>query len=135
MRHVFFICACFLLAGIFTCKPAESALRVCNKTDHAASVAIGFFDGKDWSSQGWWTVAPAGCSELVGGSLNARYYYLYAIHQDVGGAWDGDRGFCTVGQQFRIPGRANCQGRSYERSPFFQIDTGDAPDWTENLED
>ena len=127
-----------LLAAAFlalAAAPADAHLRVCNKTEHAATVALGFFDGKTWSSQGWWTVPSSGCAELVKDALNARYYYLYAIHQEIGGTWDGDRSFCTVNAQFRIAGRADCQSRGYERSPFFQIDTGNSPDWTENLED
>ena len=135
MRHKLFFIVFLGLGLAAAAPPAHANLRICNKTAHAVSIALGFFDGREWSSQGWWTVSPSGCNELISGALNARYYYLYAIHQEVGGAWDGDRGFCTVSAQFRIAGRANCQGRGYERSPFFQVDTGQAPDWTENLED
>jgi uncharacterized membrane protein len=79
-----------LLAPLMLCTlgaTARATLNVCNKTAHAASVAVGFFNGKAWSSVGWWTVAAGGCESLIKEPLNARYYYLYAAQQDVGGAW------------------------------------------------
>lgn len=116
-------------------SPADAAFRVCNKSGHAAQVAIGFYDGKNWSSQGWWPTPAGQCSDLVTGPLKARFYYLYAIDEQSGGAWDGNRSFCVGDGQFVIPGRTNCVARGYERRTFFQVDTGDSIDWTENLAD
>jgi uncharacterized membrane protein len=115
--------------------PAEAALGVCNKTTHATDVALGFYDGKDWSSQGWWTIPAGACAQLMKETLPARYYYLYAVQHDVGGGWDGEHGFCVRGGQFQIPGHVNCAKRGFDRKGFFQVDTGNAPDWTENLAD
>ena len=120
---------------MLTPKPASAALLVCNKTDHPASVALGFVDGQGWKSAGWWKIAPGNCAQLISQPLNARYYYLYGVHQEVGGAWDGDRSFCVTTGQFTIHGRVNCEAQGYEARPFFQVDTGNAPNWTENLAD
>jgi uncharacterized membrane protein len=123
-----------LMAGTFP-APADASLNVCNKTAHPASVAVGFFNGKAWSSAGWWTVSAGGCESVIKEPLNARYYYLYATHLDVGGAWDGDRSFCVKPGRFAIEGRGECLEQGYEMRRFFEGDTGNSSDWTENLAD
>lgn len=127
----------FVPALILVClaSPAEAALGVCNKTTHATDVALGFYDGNDWSSQGWWTIPPGACTQLVKDRLPARYYYLYAVQHEVGGGWDGEHGFCVRGGQFQIQGHINCAKRGFDRKGFFQVDTGQSLDWTENLAD
>jgi uncharacterized membrane protein len=115
--------------------PAAAKFSVCNKTTHTASLAFGFFDGKNWGSAGWWTVAAGSCAALTEEPLSARFYYVYAEHQDVGGAWEGDRGFCVKQGRFAIATRTDCLAQGYEVKRFFQVDTGNATDWTENLAD
>jgi len=122
------------MAGTFPAS-ANAALTVCNKTAHPASVAVGFFSGKTWSSAGWWTVSAGGCEGVIKEPLNARYYYLYAAHLDVGGAWDGNRSFCVMSGRFAIQGRSDCLTQGYEMRRFFEVDTGNSSDWTENLAD
>jgi uncharacterized membrane protein len=126
------------LAGSFLVASAPSAaakLAVCNKTAHSASLALGFFDGKTWGSAGWWTVAAGNCTALIEEPLNGRYYYVYAEHHDVGGAWEGDRSFCVKPGRFAILSRTDCTAQGYEVKRFFQVDTGSSTDWTENLAD
>lgn len=124
------LAALLLLAG-----PARASFTVCNKSDHAAKVAIGRFDGRHWGSQGWWTIAPKKCAGLIAGPLDARYYYLYAT-DGATGAWDGSKNFCTAPSgAFAISGRANCAGRGYDRKGFFEVDTGQNPNWTQSLSD
>ncbi len=124
-----------LLGAFVAAPPAHAGFSVCNKTAHPASVALGYYDGADWSSAGWWNVVAGACAELVTTPLPARYYYLYAVHQDIGGAWDGDRSFCVANDSFRIKGRRECLAQGHEVRRFFQVDTGNSPDWTENLAD
>jgi uncharacterized membrane protein len=120
---------------VASAHPASAKFSVCNKTAHPATVALGFFTGKTWASSGWWAIPAGACTPLIGEPLIARYYYVYAEHQDVGGAWYGDRSFCVGTGNFTIQGRANCPAQGYEVRRFFQVDTGNAPDWTENLAD
>jgi uncharacterized membrane protein len=114
---------------------AAAGFHVCNQTAFAVNVALGFYDGEAWGSQGWWRVEGGGCTELVSEPLPARYYYLYATHEEVGGAWDGNRSFCVGSASFRISGRGDCLARGFDRKRFFQVDTRDAMDWTETLSD
>jgi uncharacterized membrane protein len=128
----------FLLAPVFLvllAQPAFAALNVCNKTARDARVAVGRFDGTQWMSEGWWTIAPQKCATVAPGRLKARYYYLYAV--DGGsGSWDGSRKFCVgTTDKWQSPGRADCAARGMDRKGFFAIDTGDRPDYTQTLSD
>lgn len=116
-------------------SPAAAKFSVCNRTAHPASVALGFFDGKFWTSVGWWTVAARDCAALINEPLNARYYYLYAEHEGVGGTWDGDRSFCVKQAPFNLQGRADCLAHGFDVKRFFQVDTGNSIDWIQNLAD
>lgn len=121
------------LVVVLTALPAEAAFKVCNKSDLAARVALGRFDGRQWASQGWWTVAPKTCAQLLTGPLQARYYYLYAS-DGAGGTWEGKTHFCTKPDaKFLAPGRNDCAGRGFDRRGFFEVDTGKSPEWTQTL--
>ena len=114
--------------------PAEARLAICNRSEHMTSVALGRFNGVDWMSEGWWKIAPNACADLIKAPLDARYYYLYATDGGAG-TWDGGKAFCTATRKFTIVGRGQCAGRGYDRKGFFQIDTGESPDWTQSLSD
>ena len=53
-----------------------------------------------------------------------------------GGEWKGKAFMCTRDREFRIEGRENCLVRGYDRTGFFEVDTGkDAKNWTVQLSD
>lgn len=112
---------------------AQADFRLCNQTSDWISVAIAYNDGVDWISEGWWNIKPAACNSLLQGSLAAEYYYLYAM--DVhGGEWKGKTYMCTSTQEFKIRGHKNCFARGYERTGFFEIDTGrNTKTWTTQI--
>jgi len=130
MRHI--LAALMLLA---LTASAQAHLALCNKTAHPTRVALGRFNGTDWGSEGWWTIAPGKCETLVPGALDARYYYLYA--SDGGsGSWDGTHGFCVAASdKFAIVGREDCSARGYERKGFYEVDTHEDTDVTKSLSD
>jgi uncharacterized membrane protein len=122
----------FLLAVI---GPAEARFAVCNKGAREAKVALGRFSGTRWISEGWWHVPAKKCADLIAAGLDARYYYLYAT-DGAQGTWDGSKNFCTgTSDRFSIVGRGGCVARGYDRRGFFEIDTGNRIDWTQNLSD
>jgi uncharacterized membrane protein len=122
------------LAFLSLALPAEASFSVCNRGAHAAKVAIGRFNGRAWESDGWWTIAPKACARLLIGPLEARFYYLYGSDGGIG-SWDGKHGFCVGTAKFAIVGRGACAARGYERKGFFEVDTGNAPDYTHKLSD
>ena len=48
---------------------AEAGLEICNNTSLEQTVAIGYKGDTDWTSEGWWNIAPGACSTLVDGDL------------------------------------------------------------------
>jgi uncharacterized membrane protein len=130
MRPIFLALAALVLAA----GPAAADMKVCNKTSKPAKVALGRFDGKQWTSQGWWTIAAKDCAKLISGPLDARFYYLYGT-DGASGTWDGGNGFCTTASdKFSIAGRGSCAQHGYDRKGFFEVDTGNNLSWTQALQ-
>jgi uncharacterized membrane protein len=52
------------------------------------------------------------------------------------GEWKGKAFMCTRDHEFRIVGREDCFVRGYDRTGFFEVDTGkEAKNWTVQLTD
>jgi uncharacterized membrane protein len=50
------------------------------------------------------------------------------------GSWDGRNGFCvSPAGTFTIKGRADYESHGYDRKGFFEVDTGQSPNYTQNL--
>jgi uncharacterized membrane protein len=123
----------FLALILLFTVPARADFILCNKANVPAKVAIGHYNGKDWESRGWWTIASQKCETLFIGKLNARYYYLYAT-DGASGTWNGGTYFCTASTpSFKIAGRGNCAAQGYDRKGFFVVDTGNSPEWKQWL--
>lgn len=122
------------LAGLaVTATPAQAELRICNETANLISVSLGYRADRGWMSEGWWQAPPGDCRTLYQGDLERRFYYLYAVDDVGGGAWDGDVFMCTRDETFTIFGVEDCLARGYERTGFFEIDTQNRTDWTLQL--
>jgi uncharacterized membrane protein len=130
MRRLFLAIA--MMCPVFLAGPAHAAFNVCNQTGLPARVALGRFDGTNWTSQGWWMIAPKSCAGLLTGPLQARYYYLYAT-DGAAGTWEGKTGFCVAPDSKFLTQRGSCAKRGLDRRGFFEIDTGRASDWTQTL--
>jgi uncharacterized membrane protein len=72
---------------------------------------------------------------LLRGALVARYYYIYAVDYDRGGEWSGKAYMCSREKEFTIRGTDNCLARGYDRTGFFEVDTGEQRSWTVQLTD
>ena len=117
----------------FMAAPAHADLKLCNKTESRAGVALGYKDKEGWATEGWWTVEPQKCVTLLKGPLIARYYYVFAIDYDKGGSWGGKSVMCTRDKVFTIRGIEDCEGRGYTKTGFFEVDTNEETDWTVSL--
>jgi uncharacterized membrane protein len=125
-----------LLAGpaaIVTAAEAHAELRLCNKTPSRVGIAIGYKGANNWVSEGWWNVEADTCQVVVDGPLPSRYYYLYALDYEDGGAWGGTAFMCTDEKEFTIEGTNDCVARGYERRGFVEVDTRDSTAWTIQL--
>jgi uncharacterized membrane protein len=123
------------LTAIALANAAAADLRICNVTSSRIGIAIGFQDAKGWATEGWWNVAAQTCETLLKGAVPSRFIYVYAVDYDRSGEWGGTNFMCTADKTFAIRDVKDCQKRGYKRTGFFEVDTGDAKDWTIRLTD
>jgi uncharacterized membrane protein len=114
--------------------PALADFQLCNTTSSRIGVAIGYKDADGaWATEGWWNLSARSCETLLKGTLVARYYYIYAVDYDHGGEWSGQALMCTRDKEFTIRGTEDCLARGFERTGFFEVDTGEQRGWTVQL--
>jgi uncharacterized membrane protein len=131
LRRVLFVA--FLL---LTPAPAYADFHICNNSGSRVGVAIGYKDADgQWTTEGWWNLSARSCETLLKGSLIARYYYIYAIDYDRGGEWAGQAFMCSREKEFTIRGTEDCLARGFDRTGFFEVDTGEQRAWTVQLTD
>jgi len=114
---------------------AAADFRLCNNTSSRVGIALGYKDAEGWTTEGWWNVSSRACETLLRGTLVARYYYIYAIDYDRGGEWSGQAFMCSRDKEFTIRGADNCLARGFDRTGFFEVDTGEQRAWTVQLTD
>lgn len=124
--------AAALLASL-AAAPAAADFRLCNNTSSRVGIALGYKDADGWTTEGWWNVSSRSCETLLRGTLVARYYYIYALDYDRGGEWSGQAFMCSRDKEFTIKGTENCLARGFDRTGFFEVDTGDQRAWTVQL--
>ena len=113
--------------------PASADFRLCNNTGSRVGIAVGYKDNDGWTTEGWWNLGARSCDTLLKGALVARFYYIYAIDYDRGGEWSGKAFMCTRDKEFTIRGIEDCLARGFDRTGFFEVDTGEQRSWTVQL--
>lgn len=113
--------------------PAAADFRLCNNTSSRVGIALGYKDNEGWVTEGWWNVSSHSCETLLRGTLVARYYYIYAIDYDRGGEWSGQAFMCSRDKEFTIKGTDDCLARGFDRTGYFEVDTGEQRAWTVQL--
>jgi uncharacterized membrane protein len=120
-------------AMALTAMPAAADFRICNVTKSRIGIALGYKDNDGWATEGWWNLPAGNCETLMRGTLAARFYYIYAIDYDRGGEWSGQAFMCTRDKEFTIRGTGDCLARGFDRTGFFEVDTGEQQTWTVQL--
>src|SRR3979490_3347927 len=124
------------LALAFLClwnSAAAADFRLGNNTSSRVGIALGYKDAEGWTTEGWWNVSSRACETLLRGTLVARFYYIYALDYDRGGEWSGQAFMCSRDKEFTIKGTENCLARGFDRTGFFEVDTGEQRAWTVQL--
>ena len=130
-----FCCDCCCSLALRLAGPAEAAFNVCNKTELADPGGAGPLRRHQLDQRRLVDdQRPQTCADLVTGPLQARYYYLYAS-DGAAGTWEGKTAFLRRARRpsFRAAGRGDCAKRGFDRRGFFEVDTGNKPDWTQTL--
>jgi uncharacterized membrane protein len=122
-----------MLAQFGSAAPAAADFRLCNNTSSRVGVAVGYKDAEGWTTEGWWNLPSRTCETVLKGNLVARYYYVYAVDYDHGGEWTGRAYMCTRDKEFTIRGIGDCLAHGYDRTGFFEVDTGEQRAWTVQL--
>jgi uncharacterized membrane protein len=114
---------------------AYADLKMCNSTASRVGIAIGYQDAKGWATEGWWNIGAQTCETLIRGAVPSRYLYVHAVDYDRSGEWTGATIMCTADRTFAIRDVKDCPKRGYKASGFYEVDTGDAKEWTIRLGD
>ena len=109
--------------GIVGGDGGYSGLRVCNETEEAQEVSVGYQGDEDWTSEGWWRLEPGECANTIDGPLKHQYYYYRS--EIAGGEFDGENyTFCTTPSAYTIVGDSDCESRGYELEKFREVNIG-----------
>lgn len=95
-----------------------AGLIVCNNTAQPSNIALGWKEGTDWVSKGWWEVQPRDCRLLIIGELRNKYYYYYAESKSGDLKWNDSKEahFCTTDDKFYYNSNSdNCVGENFRR--------------------
>jgi uncharacterized membrane protein len=123
----------FAAATMLAAEPAKADFRLCNNTSSRIGIAVGYKENETWTTEGWWNIAARSCETILRGGLVARFYYIYAVDYDRGGEWSGQAYMCSKEKEFTIKGTEDCLARGFDRTGYFEVDTGDQPSWTVQL--
>ncbi len=120
--------ALWLFSGATTQAAAEFA--VCNQSFDVVNVAVGRDVNGQFSTEGWWTIGPNQCANVIKEELVSRYIYIYV--QDVFGQpiMTGTTQMCIASIKFQIIGNADCWSRGKISAGFIEVDTKETQRWT-----
>ena len=119
-----------LLSGFCLATPAAAEFAVCNQSFDVVNVAIGQDVEGEFQTEGWWTIGPNQCANVVKTELTSRYIYIYA--QDVFGQpiLPGTTQMCISPRKFVIRGITECWSRGDISAGFIEVDTLKTQRWT-----
>jgi uncharacterized membrane protein len=109
---------------------ARAEFAVCNQSLDVINVAIGQDTGDVFATEGWWTIGPNQCANVIREELTSRYIYVHA--QDVFGQplLPGTTRMCTAPGRFTIRGIEDCWIRGHIASDFIEVDTQKTQRWS-----
>ena len=121
------------MAGI-SATPAQADLRLCNMTSSRVGIALGYRDAQGWVTEGWWNLQSARLRDAAQGQLWRRASITSTRWITTAAANGAARSFmCTREREFTIRGIEDCLARGFDRSGFFEVDTGEQKSWTIQL--
>ncbi len=121
--------------GLVLATPVAAQLSVCNTTSSRVGIALGYQEPTGWTTEGWWNIASQSCETLLKTNVPSRFIYVHAVDYDRGGDWSGTNKLCIGDKSFAIREADTCAKSGNKSSGFFEVDTGDAKEWTIRLTD
>lgn len=119
-----------LIALCLLTGTAEAQFAVCNQSFDVVNVAVGRDVEGDMQTDGWWTIGPNQCANVLHDELTSRYIYIYA--QDVFGqpVLNGTVPMCISPHKFTIRGITDCWKLGHVEAGFIEVDTQKTQRWT-----
>ncbi len=119
-----------VLLWLFLPGLAQAQFAVCNQSYDVVNVAVGQDVQGQMQTEGWWTIGPNQCANVIRDELTSRYVYIYA--QDVFGQpiLNGTTRMCIAPRKFVIPGIADCWKLGHIEAGFIEVDTQKTQRWT-----
>ena len=116
-----------ILAFTFAAPSSANAdWKIKNNCMQTVYVAIAYYDGDTWVSEGWYQVNPRKTTTVLSGDLPQTYYYLYAVSYDGDHEWDGDYWFLVDEDDSFYYTNADRGTDRYQSKGFMQcVSTGD----------
>ena len=87
-------------------------------------------------TEGWWNIAPRGCETLLQGPRSRRASIMSMRSTTTAAASGPAAPSCApASSEFTIRGVEDCLARGFDRTGFFEVDTGEQKSWTIQLTD
>lgn len=119
-----------LILALLAPAAARAQFAVCNQSLDVVNVAVGQDVESDFQTEGWWTIGPNQCANVIRQELASRYIYIYA--QDVFGQplVRGTTQMCISPRKFTIRGLGDCWSRGHVAAGFIEVDTLKTQRWS-----
>lgn len=118
-----------VLAGLSPLS-AQAGLRLCNQSFDVLNVAMAAPQDDHFVTRGWWRIAPNQCANLLRGSLQSRYYYVFAADIFGNEVLSGAVPMCVAPRRFQIDQQEDCLLRGFLDARFIEVDTQEQTEWT-----
>ncbi|GJL94248.1 MAG: membrane protein [Hyphococcus sp.] len=109
---------------------AKLGFFYCNKTDNDVWSAIAQPEGeKNYTSKGWWKLAPGECSKILKGELQHDHYYIYGVIEEAMNErqiTNGQKSFCVNAVMFSVDDKTECSVQELDEASFRRVEIGGA---------
>jgi uncharacterized membrane protein len=117
----------FLIGLAAFSTSARAEYNFCNKTSYALSAALGFVEGEDLLTRGWWRLRPGECKKVIGEEVAPGRYYVYAEaipgHRGELRTWSGTTPLCVQNDSlFTLREQDVCLDAPQRQRSFYPVD-------------
>jgi uncharacterized membrane protein len=102
---------------------APAGYSLCNDTAGEIWAALGFRDGKDAISAGWWKIPAGTCARALTKPINLDRVFVHAEGHNKPQLVSGKDQFCVANVTFQVTGAENCRTRGLSAMGFAVTDT------------
>ena len=115
-------------------NPAAADFRLCNNTSSRVGIALGYKDAEGWTTEGWWNVSSRSLRDACCAARWSRGSIISTRSTTTAAANGQAQAFmCSRDKEFTIQGTEDCLARGFDRTGFFEVDTGEQRAWTVQL--